>query len=84
MKIGYVARFKGPGLAKVGCNNTEWLNELGNNTKLVKLRYGIIVYHTLTDDFDLENANIETIEKIMEEHDVVEQGFQIEDLSWLK
>lgn len=40
-----------------GCN-IEWLHELGNNTKLVKARFGVVVHRTLIEDFDLENSNI--------------------------
>lgn len=70
--------------AEAARNNTEWLNELGNNTKLVKPRFGVVVHRTPTEDFDLENANTEAIAKIMEENDLAEQGFQIEELAWLK
>lgn len=51
-------RFKDLESAEAARNNSEWLNELGNNTKLVKLRFGVVVYRTPTDDFDLENANV--------------------------
>jgi hypothetical protein len=34
-----VVRFKDPALAELARNNTEWLNELGNNTKLVMPRF---------------------------------------------
>lgn len=83
-KTGYVIRFKDPESAETARNNTEWLNELRNNTKLVKPRFGVVVHRTPTEDFDLENANAEAIEKIMEENDLAEQGFQIEELAWLK
>jgi hypothetical protein len=83
-KTGYVIRFKDPESAEVARTNTEWLNELGNNTKLVKPRFGVVVHRTPTEDFDLEKANAEAIEKIMEENDLAEQGFQIEELAWLK
>jgi hypothetical protein len=83
-KTGYVIRFKDPESAEVARSNTEWLNELGNNTKLVKPRFGVVVHRTPTDDFDLENANAEAIEKIMEENDLAEQGFRIEEVAWLK
>ena len=65
-------------------NNTEWLNELGNSTKLVKPRFGVVVHRTLTENFDLENANARAIEKIIEENDLSGQGFRIEEVAWLK
>jgi hypothetical protein len=83
-KTGYVIRFKDPESAEVARNNTEWLNELGNSTKLVKPRFGVVVHRTPTEDFDLENANAQAIEKIMEENDLVGQGFRIEEVAWLK
>lgn len=66
-KTGYLIRFKDPESAKAARNNSEWLNELGNNTKLVKPRFGVVVHRTLTEVFDLENVNAQGIEKIMEE-----------------
>jgi hypothetical protein len=71
-KTGYVIRFKDPESAEVARNNTEWLNELGNNTKLVKPRFGVVIHRTPTEDFDLENTNAEAIEKIIEENDLTE------------
>ncbi|CDM32767.1 Probable transposable element [Penicillium roqueforti FM164] len=83
-KTGYLVRFKDPGSAEAARNNTEWLNELGKNTKLVKPRFGVVVHRTPTENFDLENANSQAIQTIMEENDLAEQGFQIEELAWLK
>jgi hypothetical protein len=49
--------------------------------KLVKLRFSVIVHCTPTEDFDLENASIEAIAKIIEENDLAEQGCQIKELA---
>jgi hypothetical protein len=83
-KTGYVIRFKNSESAEVARNNTEWLSELGNSTKLVKPRFGVVVHRTPTEDFDLENASTQAIAKIMEENDLAERGFRIEELAWLK
>ncbi|KAJ9481484.1 hypothetical protein VN97_g11989, partial [Penicillium thymicola] len=83
-KTGYVIRFKDPESAEAARINSEWLNELGNNTKLVKPRIGVVVHRTPTECFDLENANAQAIEKIMEENDLIERDFHIEELAWLK
>ncbi|OGE46890.1 hypothetical protein PENARI_c093G11063, partial [Penicillium arizonense] len=83
-KTGYVIRFKDTESAEAARNNTEWLNELGNNTKLVKARFGVVVHRTPTEDFDLENANSQAIEKIMKENDLNELGLRIEEVAWLK
>ena len=83
-KTGYVIRFKDPESAEAARNNSQWLNELGNNTKVVKPRFGVVVHRTPTEDFDLENANAQAIEKIIEDNELTGRGFQIEEIAWLK
>ena len=83
-KTGYVIRFKDQASANAARSNPEWLDELGNNTRLVKPRFGIVVHRTPTEDFDLENTNAQAIEKVMEENELTERGFQIEEVAWLK
>lgn len=63
--------------------NTEWLNKLGNNTKLVRPWCGIVVHRTPTEDFDLEGAKAQAIEQITEENELTEQGYQIKGVAWL-
>jgi hypothetical protein len=63
-KTGYVIRFKNLESAEAAHMNTEWLNKLGNNTKLVKSRFGIVVHCTPTEDFNPENANAEASRKL--------------------
>ncbi|KAF4231528.1 hypothetical protein CNMCM8980_005232 [Aspergillus fumigatiaffinis] len=53
-KTGYVIRFRDTQSAEKAQNNTEWLHELGNDTKLVKPRFGVVVHRTPTEDFDLD------------------------------
>ncbi|EED11754.1 hypothetical protein TSTA_109330 [Talaromyces stipitatus ATCC 10500] len=74
-KTGYVIRFRDAQLAEIAQNNTAWLEELGNETKLVKPQF---------KDFDLDKEKKEGIEKIMEENDLAEKGFEIKDIAWLK
>ncbi|THC88490.1 hypothetical protein EYZ11_012059 [Aspergillus tanneri] len=83
-KTGYVTRFKDPESTEAARNNTGWLNELGNSTKIVKPRFGVVVHRTPTEDFDLENVSALAIEKIIEENNLVEHGFRIEEVAWLK
>jgi hypothetical protein len=45
-KTGYVVRFKDPESTEAARTNAEWLNDLGNNTKLVKPRFGVVVHRT--------------------------------------
>jgi hypothetical protein len=83
-KTGYIIRFQDHESAEAARNNTEWLNELGNSTKLVKPRFGVVVHHTPTNEFELETANDQAVKKIIEENNLVEHGFRIEELAWLK
>lgn len=50
----------------------------------MKPRFGIVVHRVPIEDFDLEKEKKEGIEKIMEENDLAEKGFEIEDIAWLK
>lgn len=83
-KTGYVIRFKNQASAEIARNNTEWLTELGNDTRLVKPRFGVAVHHIPTFGLDLENRKTEAIEKIANENDLTDRGFRIEDIAWLK
>lgn len=83
-KTGYVICFKDQASTNAARSNLEWLNELGNNIRLVKPRFGIVVHRTPTKEFDLENANAQAIEKVTEENELTERGFQIEEVAWLK
>jgi hypothetical protein len=52
-KTGYVIRFKDHQSAETARTNTEWLEELGNGTKLVRPRHGVVVHRVPTVDFSL-------------------------------
>jgi hypothetical protein len=73
-KTGYLIRFKDQMLAEAARNNTDWLNELGNDTKLVKPWFGVVVHRTPTEGLNLDNANTQAIEKITAENKLVEKG----------
>jgi hypothetical protein len=83
-KTGYLIRFKNVESAEMARNNTEWLHKLGNNTKLVKPRFGVVVHRTPTEEFDLEADATQAAEKIIEDNDLAEHGFHIEELAWMK
>ncbi|KAI3190991.1 hypothetical protein CBS147311_9628 [Penicillium roqueforti] len=53
-KTGYIIRFKNTELAEIARRNTEWLHKLGNNTRLVKPQFGVVVYRTPTEEFDIK------------------------------
>ncbi|THC87599.1 hypothetical protein EYZ11_012956 [Aspergillus tanneri] len=83
-KTGYIIRFRDAQSAEVARNNTEWLEDLGNGTKVVRPRFGIVVHRVPTEDFDLEGNKRKGIEKIMEENELTGRGFLVEDIAWLK
>ncbi|CAG8155241.1 unnamed protein product, partial [Penicillium salamii] len=83
-KTGYLIRFKNVESAQVARNNTEWLHKLGNNTRLVKPRFSIVMHRTPTNEFDLETGTAQAAEKTVQENDLAEHGFHIEELAWMK
>ena len=83
-KTGYLIRFKNTESAEAARNNTGWLHKLGNNTKLVKPRFGVVVHRTPTEEFDLETGATQAAEKIISDNDLVELGFRIDELAWMK
>ena len=83
-KTGYVIRFKDKESAELARTNNEWLRELGNDTKLVKPRFGVVVHRTPTEELSVEEKMEESINKIMNENDLTAQGHQIVDMAWLK
>jgi hypothetical protein len=84
IKTGYLIRFKDMESAEAAHNNTQWLDQLGNNTKLVKPRFGVVVHRTPTEEFDLETGAIQAAEKIINDNDLAEHGFHIDELAWMK
>ncbi|KAL3251838.1 hypothetical protein ABHI18_010428 [Aspergillus niger] len=55
-KTGYVIRFRDAQSAETSRNNTEWLDELGNETKVVKPRFGIVVHRVSTEELELKRT----------------------------
>ncbi|GAT21873.1 reverse transcriptase [Aspergillus luchuensis] len=83
-KTGYVIQFRDTQSAETARNSTEWLEELGNNTKLVKPRFGIVVHRVPTEDFELEGNKKQGIEKIITKNNLHDKKFRVEDIAWLK
>ncbi|KAI2812362.1 hypothetical protein CBS115989_10532 [Aspergillus niger] len=81
-KTGYVIRFKDPESAETARNNTEWLQELGHETRLVKPRYGVAVHHVPTQGLDLEKDKTGAIRKIAQENDLQERDFNRHHPAW--
>ncbi|KAF3389974.1 hypothetical protein DPV78_011727 [Talaromyces pinophilus] len=49
-RTGYLIRFRDEDQADTARSNTKWLGELGNNTKLVQPRFGVVVHRTPTEE----------------------------------
>jgi hypothetical protein len=76
-KTGYVIRFKDKRSATTARTNTEWLEKLGNGTKLVNPRFEIGVHRTPTEDFLLPKNKKQGINRIMEENDLAVKGYRL-------
>jgi hypothetical protein len=83
-KTGYVIRFRDAQSAEMAQNDTTWLDELGNETKLVKPRFGVVAHRVPTEDFDLDQEKKQGIQKILIENELEEKGFEIGDIAWLR
>jgi hypothetical protein len=83
-KTGYIIRFKDPQSAETARSNAEWLRTLGNGTKLVKPRFGVVVHRVPTTQFSLPDNSKEGIQKLMNDNDFLAKGFQIDEITWLK
>ncbi|KAI9041460.1 uncharacterized protein KD926_006856 [Aspergillus affinis] len=76
IKTGYIIRFRDAQSAETAQGNTEWLKELGNNTKVVKPRFGIVVHRVPAEDFKLDGNKKQEIEKIIAENDLLDRNFR--------
>jgi hypothetical protein len=80
-KTGYIIRFRDEQSITMAQNNPEWLEGLGNDTKLVKPWYGVVVYYVLTEDFNLNRDKKGGIKKIIRENSLAETEYQVEDIA---
>lgn len=83
-RTGYIIRFKDSESAEAARCNTEWLRDLGNETRLVRPRHGVVVHHLPTHGLDLEKDKAGAIKKLTNENDLAARDFRIEDIAWLK
>jgi hypothetical protein len=83
-KTGYVIRFKCPEDAEKARTHPEWLGHLGNDTKLVRPRFGVVVHRAPTAGIPLMEHKKDAIQKMMDENDLAAKGFRIQDIAWLK
>lgn len=82
-KTGYVVRFKDQESREKAKANTEWMEVLGNGTKLVKPHFGVVVHRMPTEGLQLPENKKEAISQIMEENDMTAKGYYIDDIAWL-
>lgn len=80
-KTGYIIRFKNTESAEIARSNIEWLHKLGNNTRLVKPRFGVVVHRTPTEEFVIETEAAQATEKIIGDNDLAEHDLHIEELA---
>jgi hypothetical protein len=83
-RTGYVIRFKDEQSATVARDNTEWLEVLGNGTKLVKPRFPVVVHRVPTGELSIQDDKEGCITQISEQNELQAKGFQIEDIAWFK
>jgi hypothetical protein len=82
-KTGYIIRFTDDQSANKARNNVDWLGELGNGTKLVKPRFGVVAHRTPTEAVDTQDGKGNSIKEIMNENGLAAKGFKIDDIAWL-
>ena len=80
-KTGYVSRFKDEQSTTTAKTNTEWLEKLGNGTKLVKPRFSVVVHRFPTNGVTLPENKHNTIYQIMEENEMQTRNFNIDDIA---
>ncbi|CAP91197.1 Pc13g01280 [Penicillium rubens Wisconsin 54-1255] len=77
-KTGYVIRFKDTASAEAARENNEWLRELGNETELVKPRFGAVVHHVPTEDWTSSETKKELFKRSWKRTTSRNGGFRIE------
>ena len=83
-RTGYVVRCKDEQSAQKAKTHTEWLQELGNNTKLVKPRYAVVVHRFPTEGIELPEHEDEFTRRLMEENDMPAKTFKVDGATWLR
>ncbi|EON69690.1 hypothetical protein W97_08950 [Coniosporium apollinis CBS 100218] len=82
-RLGYLIRFKNERSKELAKRNAEWTQELGQGTRVVKPRFGVVVHRTPTNEVNME-AKEEAVQKIAQENSLPSRGSQIEEITWLK
>jgi FtsZ-binding cell division protein ZapB len=83
-KTGYVIRFRDEKSTQAARGCAQWLETLGNGTKFVRPRFGVVAHRTPTENITLPEDQAKVIQNIMEENDLGSRGYQIAEVAWLK
>jgi hypothetical protein len=83
-RTGYVVRFRDENSTQTARECTEWLKNLGNGTKLVRPRFGVVVHRTPTAGINLRDEQASVIKNIMEENGLENRKYKITEAAWLK
>ena len=83
-RTGYVVRCKDEQSAQKAKTHTQWLQGLGNNTKLVKPRYPVVVHRFPTEGIMLPEHEDEFTRRLMEENEMPAKNFKVDGATWLR
>jgi hypothetical protein len=81
---GYLIRFRDEESANVARNNTGWIRELGQETRMAEPLFAVVVHRTPTEEVTITSDKTASIAKITEENELTDKGFKIKDIVWLK
>ncbi|KAB2568655.1 hypothetical protein DBV05_g12667 [Lasiodiplodia theobromae] len=82
-KTGYLIRFRTDRGKETADRNAEWVEKLGDDVKIIRPRYGVVVHLTPTEEVQIDSKD-HSIEKIGQENDLTDLGYRIEDIAWMK
>lgn len=79
-KTGYLIRFRTDRGKETADRNAEWVEKLGDDVKIIRPRYGVVVHLTPTEEVQIDSKD-HSIEKISQENDFTHLGYRIEDIA---
>ena len=83
-KMGYLIRFPDSEMANTAKTHPEWLQKLGNTSKLVKPRFGVVAHRFPAAGINHDENKQQVIDKILEENDMATKDIKIDDIRCLK
>lgn len=82
-KTGYLLRFRNETSMEMARKNKEWTEDLGQSTKVVTPRFGVVAHRTPTAEVDI-NDKENSIWRISQDNGFASKGHCIEEIAWLK